>query len=293
MGAIELTIAPRRRAVGAGEVLRLLPWRGRRTVGPFIFCDLMGPEALAPGAAIDIDAHPHIGLATVSYLFEGRMVHRDSTGAVQTIEPGAINWMTAGAAVAHTERSAPDDRSRRRDHHGVQTWVALPDGAEDGPAAFAHHPAADLPTESFGGASVRLLVGSSWGLHSPVQVASETLLAEIDLGRTGSVGTGSVAIDDASAERAVLAIDGDLSLGGELLPHAHLAVLAPGTRPELTGRGRAIVLGGAPVGRRYIRWNFVHSDQEVIEHAAAAWMAQDWPQIPGDMIPWIPAPPRT
>ncbi|HWL42111.1 MAG TPA: pirin family protein [Ilumatobacter sp.] len=287
MSAIELTIAPRTRPVGNGEVLRLLPWRGRRMVGPFIFCDLFGPEQLAPGSGIDIDAHPHIGLATVSYLFEGRMVHRDSTGAVQTIEPGAVNWMTAGAAVAHTERSLPGDRPTARPHHGVQTWVALPAEAESGAAAFAHHPAGDLPADTYGGARVRVVVGESWGLRAPVAVASETLLAEIDLGTTGEA---TLAVDDAQHERAVLAIDGDLTLGGEPLPHEHLAVLTPGARPELAGRGRAIVLGGAPLGQRYIWWNFVHSDREVIEYAKAAWMAQEWPQIPGDMTPWIPLP---
>lgn len=285
MSAIELAIAPRTRPVGSGEVQRLLPFRTRRMVGPFIFCDLIGPDVLAPGTGVDIDAHPHIGLATVTYLLAGRMVHRDSTGAVQTIDPGAINWMTAGAAVAHTERSLPADRTRERRHHGVQTWVALPDGAESGPAAFAHHPADSIPTDVYGTARVRVMLGAAWGLTSPVATASETLFAELDLGSGGSL-----ALDAGPPERAVLAIDGDLTLGGEPLPHQHLAVLAAGTCPELAGRGRAIVLGGAPVGRRFIWWNFVHSDREAIEHAKAAWMAQRWPQIPDDMDPWIPIP---
>jgi redox-sensitive bicupin YhaK (pirin superfamily) len=287
VSAIELTIAPRTRPVGAGEVQRLLPWRGRRMIGPFIFCDLMGPEDLAPGAGIDVDAHPHIGLATVSYLFAGRMAHRDSTGAVQTIEPGAVNWMTAGAGVAHTERSTAADRHVARAHHGVQTWVALPDWAEDQPAAFAHHAPGAMPAALHGGASVRVLVGTSWGLTSPVGTASETVLAEVDLGASG---TAAVAIDDHQPERGVIAIDGDLRLGGQTLPHQHLAVLEPGSRPELAGHGRALVLGGAPLGKRYIWWNFVHSDQDVIERAKTAWMEQDWPQIPGDMDPWIPIP---
>jgi hypothetical protein len=287
VSAIELTIAPRTRPVGAGEVQRLLPWRGRRMVGPFIFCDLMGPEDLAPGVGIDVDAHPHIGLATVSYLFAGRMEHRDSTGAVQTIEPGAVNWMTAGAGVAHTERSPATDRHTARPHHGVQTWVALPDWAEDQPASFAHHPPDAMPSAVHGAATVRVVVGTSWGLTSPVVTASDTVLAEIDLGASGAA---TIAIDDHQPERAVLAIDGDLTLGGQTLPHQHLAVLEPGSRPELSGRGRAIVLGGAPLGKRYIWWNFVHSDQDVIEHAKSAWMAQEWPQIPGDMDPWIPIP---
>src|SRR5690606_5814923 len=145
---------------------------------PFIFCDVMGPETLVPGRAVDIDAHPHIGLATVSYLFSGRMAHRDSTGAVQTIEPGAINWMTAGRGIAHTERSTVEDRTTPRPYHGVQTWVALPDHAEDGPPTFAHYPAEAMPEATYGGARVRVLVGESWGLVGPVVVASETLLAE-------------------------------------------------------------------------------------------------------------------
>lgn len=285
MTAIELTIAPRSRPVGAGTVQRLLPFRTHRMVGPFIFCDLMGPEDIAPGHGIDIDAHPHIGLATVSYLFEGRMVHRDSTGAVQTIEPGAVNWMTAGAGVAHTERSTPDDRPIGRRHHGVQTWVALPAGAEDGPARFAHHPADAIPSDTVGTATVRVAVGDAWGLSAPVDTTSETLLAELRLGTDGRL-----RIDAAAPERAVVAIDGDVTLDGATLPRQHMAVLAPGTQPELAGRGRVIVLGGAPVGNRYIWWNFVHSDQAVIEHAKHAWMAQQWPQIPGDMDPWIPIP---
>lgn len=285
MPAVELTIAPRVRPVGNGEVQRLLPYRARRMVGPFVFCDLMGPEPLAPGTGIDVDAHPHIGLATVTYLFDGRMVHRDSTGAVQTIEPGAVNWMTAGAGVAHTERSLDADRPVEVRHHGVQTWVALPDDAENGPAAFEHTPAEQIPVEQVGRARVRLAVGSSWGLTSPVTVASDTLLAEVDLGRDGAL-----VVDDRAPERAVLAVDGPVTIAGQTLPAHHLAVLAPGARAEVRGAGRLIVLGGAPVGRRYIWWNFVHSDREAIEHAKAAWMAQRWPQIPDDMDPWIPIP---
>jgi len=290
MDAIELTIAPRVRPVGNGEVLRLLPFRTHRMVGPFIFCDLMGPASLDPGRGVDIDAHPHIGLATVTYLFAGRLVHRDSTGAVQTIEPGAVNWMTAGAAVAHTERSAAADRSAALPHHGMQTWVALPDEAENEPASFEHTAAGDVPTECFGSATVRVAVGSSWGLTSPVTVASDTLLAEVDLGHDGA---GTLTIDAAQRQRAVVAVDGDLTLAGHTLAAQHMAVLAPGTTPELRGAGRAIVLGGAPVGTRYIWWNFVHSDRDALDAAREAWMARDWPEIPADNDPWIPAPPKS
>ena len=256
-------------------------------VGPFIFCDVMGPEQLAADAGIDVDAHPHIGLATVTYLLDGRMVHRDSTGAVQTIEPGAVNWMTAGAGVSHTERSAPDDRRVRRSHHGVQTWVALPDEAEDAAPAFAHLDAGSVPSEQIGGATVRVVVGSSWGVTSPVTTASDLVLAEVRLGDSGEA---SVVIDDLQHERAVLAVDGDLQLGGDVLPHGHLAVLTPGSRPTLAGRGRAMLLGGAPAGKRYIWWNFVHSDRDRIEQAKADWMAQQWPLVPDDATPWVPLP---
>jgi redox-sensitive bicupin YhaK (pirin superfamily) len=265
-------------------VQRLLPFHKRRMVGPFIFLDRMGPEAVAAGTRMDIDAHPHIGLSTLTYLFRGRLVHRDSTGAVQTIEPGAVNWMTAGAGVCHTERSHPDDVAVPSEHHGLQLWVALPDGAEDGLPSFQHQPAEAIPAERVGGAEVRVAAGTGWGLTSPVRPSSPLVLAELALDDR------AVTIEAAHPERAVLAIDDDLLLGGERLPAGRLAVLERGAAPELRGRGRAVVIGGEPVGPRHIWWNFVHSDPEQIEHAKAAWSSQQFPLVPGDHDPWVPLP---
>lgn len=282
---IELVIPPRSRAVGSGEVQRLLPFRARRMVGPFVFADLIGPDRLAPGQRISIDAHPHIGLATVTYLFDGRMIHRDSTGAVQSIVPGDVNWMTAGGGVSHTERSHPDDEREARVVHGLQTWVALPFGLENGPASFQHLDGNDVPETVIDGARVRMAAGSAFGLESPIAVASPLVLAEIDLGNAAEI-----ELPADHPERAVLAIDGPVALDDVPLDGQHLAVIAPGAIPMLSGSGRVVVLGGDPVGQRHIRWNFVHSDLAVIDRAAVAWSAQDFPKVPDDHDPWIPMP---
>ena len=276
-----MIIEPRTAKVGSGSVRRVLPFRKRRMIGPFIFADLIGPETLATGTGIDIDAHPHIGLSTLSYLFEGRMVHRDSTGAVSTIEPGAANWMTAGAGVAHTERSHPDDRATERPMHGLQTWVALPHDRENGDASFENTAASDIPETD----GVRLVAGSGWSMASPVAVSSPLVLAELR-----PTEARSITIEATHPERGVLAIDGDLRLGGTPLASGQLAVLDSGSRPVLTGTGRAMLLGGEPVGRRFIWWNFVHSDRERIEQAKTEWSEQRFPTVPGDHDPWVPLP---
>lgn len=283
--AIELRIEPRDRPVGGGQVRRLLPFRARRMVGPFIYADVIGPDDLAPGSGIDVDAHPHIGLSTVTYLFAGRMVHRDSTGAVQTIEPGAVNWMTAGSGVTHTERSHPDDRAASRRLHGLQTWVALPQEAEDEAPSFIHAAAADIPFDTVGRTSVRVAVGSGWGLEAPVPGSSPLLLAEITL----DPGT-PIPIDSTLPELAVIAISGDVRINDESIPSGQLAVLRSATPTTLSGSGVAIVLGGEPVGKRTISWNFVHSDPDRIEQARSDWSAQRFDKVPGDHEPWVPLP---
>ena len=285
MTAIELTIDPRERQVGSSVVHRLLPFHQRRMVGPFIFLDHMGPEDVVAGRRLDIDAHPHLGLSTLTYLFAGRLVHRDSTGAVQVIEPGAVNWMTAGAGVCHTERSHPEDVEGDRMHHGLQLWVALPDDTEDGPPSFEHQPADALPEAHHGGARVRVAAGSGWSMTSPVAVSSPLVLAELTL-----VDDASLTIDGEHPERAVLALEGELTLANQPLRPGSLAVLERGDGPELRGTGRAVVIGGDPVGERRIWWNFVHRDQERIEQAKADWTAQRFPLVPGDHDPWVPLP---
>ena len=250
-------------------------------VGPFIFADLIGPEMLDPGMGIDVNAHPHIGLSTLSYLFDGRMVHRDSTGAVSTIEPGAVNWMTAGSGVAHTERSHPDDRPTERSMHGLQTWVALPHERENGAPSFEHTTAADIPDD----AGVRLVAGTGWSMESPVTVSSPLVLAQLS-----PTPQHPIRIDTTHPERGVLAIDGDLRIDRTPLTPGQLAVLEPGAQPDLEGEGRAMLLGGEPVGTRHIWWNFVHSDREAIEAAKAQWTAQQFPTVPHDHDPWVPLP---
>lgn len=282
--AIELAIEPRVRPVGNGEVRRLLPFRERRMVGPFIFADIMGPDAMGPGQGMDVDAHPHIGLATVTYLLRGRALHRDSAGSVQTIEPGAVNWMTAGSGITHTERSLDADRDATFELFGLQTWVALPTEAEDGPAGFEHCAAADVASDTSSGATVRLAVGTGFGMEAPITGASPLILAEMTLD------AGTLTLEPDHRERAVVVLDGDVALDGHRLDTANLAVLRVGSRPKLTGSGTAMVLGGEPVGDRRIWWNFVHSNPDVIEEAKRRWTEQRFPTVPDDHDPWVPLP---
>ena len=276
-----MIIDPRPAKVGNGSVQRVLPFRKRRMIGPFIFADLIGPETLAAGTGVDVDAHPHIGLSTLSYLFTGRMVHRDSTGAVATIEPAAANWMTAGDGVVHTERSHPDDRPIDRAMHGLQTWVALPHERENGAASFEHTPADRMPDVD----GVRIVAGSGWSMESPVEVSSPLVLAELR-----PTDARPIAIDATHHERGVLAVDGSLRLGATELRLGQCAVLEAGATPELNGNGRAMLLGGDPVGNRFIWWNFVHSDRDRIEQAKADWTEQRFATVPGDHDPWVPLP---
>ena len=285
MDAVEMVIESRRRPVGSGEVRRLLPWRRRRMVGPFAFLDLLGPDDLPAGTGVDVDAHPHIGLSTLTYLFRGQLVHRDSLGSVSTISAGDVNWMTAGRGVTHTERSPAAERGSRRELHGIQAWVALPDGAEDGAPAFEHAPAATVPLARRGDVTVRVAAGTAWGAESPVSGSSPLVLAEVTLG-----GSDPVSVEATHAERAVLAVDGTIRLAARTLEPGQLAVLAPGSTPELGGRGRAVLLGGAPVGPRHIWWNFVHSDPDRIDEAKRDWADQRFPVVPDDHDPWVPLP---
>lgn len=254
-------------------------------VGPFIFADLIGPDALDPGVGVDIDAHPHIGLATVTYLFDGRMVHRDSTGVTQTIEPGAVNWMTAGSGVSHTERSHPDDMPTSRTLHGMQLWVALPTDAEEAEASFQHIGSDEVPADGVGGSMVRVAVGTGWDLESPVVGRSPLVLAEVNLD-----GVTALPVATDHRELAVVAVDGRVAVNGSDVPVGHLAVLEPGVPVTLSGEGRAVVLGGEPVGQRHIWWNFVSSDRDRIEQAKLDWTAQRFPTVPGDHEPWVPIP---
>jgi redox-sensitive bicupin YhaK (pirin superfamily) len=276
--AIERVIAPRRRSIGAAEVDRLLPFHARRMVGPFIFADLMGPADLAPGQGADVAPHPHAGLATVTYLFDGALVHRDSTGAVQRIEPGGVNWMTAGSGIAHSERSPDDARAATATLAGLQTWVALPDGAEEVAPSFQHAAAYDLPVVAEDGVVVHLLAGTAFGTASPVPGASPLFHADAHLDDGARF-----AVPPEHDERAVLVVDGDVEVAGEPVPPRHLAVLAPGDAiVRARSAARVMTFGGSPVGRRYIWWNFVASSRERIEQAKADWAEHRIAPVPGE-----------
>ncbi len=277
-------IQPRQRSIGTSTVRRILPFVTHRMVGPFIFADLIGPEELAAGEGIDVPEHPHIGLATVTYLFDGAMVHRDSTGAVQQIEPGAVNWMHAGRGVTHTERSPADDRAADSMLTGLQTWVALPTEHEDDEPWFEHCAADHVPQDRIGDTTVRLAVGTGFGMASPVRVASPLVLADVSLAGGGF----SVPADH--PERGVLALTPGLTLDGTSMAEGSMAVLDAGDQPRVEGSGRCVVLGGDPVGPRQIWWNFVASSAERIEAAKDAWRDQRFPEVPDDHDGWVRLP---
>jgi redox-sensitive bicupin YhaK (pirin superfamily) len=283
---VDVIIEPRIRRVGSGEVRRLLPFATRRMVGPFVFLDVMGPDDIAPGGGIDVDAHPHIGLSTLTYLLAGRLDHRDSLGTVQTITAGEVNWMTAGSGVCHTERTPTADRSVGGPLFGVQMWVALPDGAQDDDPSFEHTDAADVPVLEERGLTVRLAAGTNWGAAAPVRGSSPLVLADVMLSG------GRLDLGREHAELAVLALDGAVTVGGRELDVGTLAVLddADGDARVVSGSGRAVVIGGEPLGRRHIWWNFVHSDPDRINDAKQRWLDQRFPIVPGDHDPFVPLP---
>ena len=281
-------LQPHARDLGGGfTVRRLLPAAARQAVGPFLFFDHFGPIEAGPEDNHDVRPHPHIGLATVTYLFEGAMQHRDSTGAVQRIEPGAINWMTAGRGIVHSERTPDDLRPVRRRSHGLQLWAALPQADEEMAPAFAHTPASAIPEVEVGGARVRVLVGSAFGLDSPVATRSPTLMLDIALA------AGDAFPLPLATERALYAVAGDFELDGDALPGQRMVVLAAGEEPMLSARGdtRLVLIGGEPLGPRFLEWNFVSSRSERLQQAGDDWAAQRFPMVPGE-TGFIPLPPR-
>ncbi len=282
-------IEPRTHDLGGGFVVRrLLPSAARQAVGPFLFFDHFGPITARPGDNHDVRPHPHIGLATVTYLFEGAMMHRDSTGAVQRIEPGAINWMTAGRGIVHSERTPDDLRGVERRSHGLQLWCALPADDEECEPVFQHHAAGALPECRLPGATVRVLVGSAFGLDSPVATRSPTLYLDLAL-EPGA----SLVLPDAAQERAVYSVDAPVALDGTPVPPHTLAVLPASAQPRLhaPAGARVALVGGAPLGHRFIVWNFVSSRRERILQAQDDWEAQRFARVPGE-TEFIPLPPR-
>jgi len=284
--AIEQTIAPVTHDLGAFKVHRTLPSRERTMVGPFIFVDGFGPARLPAGQGMDVRPHPHINLATVTYLFEGAIEHRDSIGSHQVIEPGAINLMTAGRGIVHSERSPQDARAEGPSLYGMQTWLALPDGREEIDPAFDHVPGEGLPLVEDGGASARVLMGRLWGAEAATPCHSPTIYADILL----SAG-GSIPVEAEADERAVMLVGGSAELDGLMLEPFVLYVLAPGHEARLSGDGRLMLMGGAAFTTpRHVFWNFVSSSRDRINQAKEDWKAQRFPPVPGDDKEFIPFP---
>ena len=282
-------IPPRVHDLGGGfTVKRLLPHAQRRSVGPFVFFDHIGPATLGVDNALDVRPHPHIGLATVTYLWDGAIMHRDSVGSEQEILPGDVNWMTAGRGIVHSERTP--DRLRGVPHamHGLQTWVALPLDHEETDPSFAHHPAATLPRIERDGARLHVVAGHAFGEVSPVRVLSPTLYVSIELAAGARL-----AIPHEHAERALYPVDGDATLDGEALPRDHLAVIDRdgGAMLEARTDARIMLLGGEPLGHRVVWWNFVSGSRERIERAKDDWRAQRMGRVPGE-TEFIPLPDR-
>jgi redox-sensitive bicupin YhaK (pirin superfamily) len=277
---IEHLLRARPRDIGDFTVRRVLPAFEKQMVGPFIFVDHMGPIRLAAGTGMDVRPHPHIGLATVTYLFEGEILHRDSLGSVQAIRPGDVNWMVAGRGIAHSERTPPELRAAGPRMHGLQTWAALPRAREEVGASFAHHPAASLPVVEQPGATVRVIAGRAFGARAPVEVLSDTLYAAAEL-----VPGASLALPAEHEERGVYVVAGSAMIGGTTVREGELAVLQEGGEVEIRAPAAAalMLLGGAKMdGPRFIWWNFVASSKERIERAKAEWREDRFPRIPGE-----------
>jgi redox-sensitive bicupin YhaK (pirin superfamily) len=265
---------------GGFRVSRLLPSLARQSVGPFVFFDHFGPVTIEPGTNFDVRPHPHIGLATVTYLFEGAMMHRDSLGNARRIEPGAINWMSAGRGIVHSERRPEDLRERRYVAHGLQLWVALPREQEDSAPSFTHTPAEQLPSFNDGPVEVRLLVGSAFGRRSPVATASPTVYVALKM-PAGS----SITLPTLANQLAAYALDADLVIDERTVSRGVLAVLDAGRPARLRALAAAqvVLIGGDPLdGRRFLWWNFVSSRKERVVEAAEAWAAQRMGRIEGD-----------
>jgi redox-sensitive bicupin YhaK (pirin superfamily) len=279
--AVELTIEPRVRDIGNFTVHRILPTAQRRAVGPFVFLDRMGPATFVPDQGIDVRPHPHIGLATVTYLFEGEILHRDSLGSVQAIRPGDVNWMTAGSGIAHSERTPPEQRKGGAGAFGIQSWIALPKAHEETAPAFFHHGKNALPEGALeGGVRVRVIAGSAFGYTSPVATFVPTLYCDVKMPAGARL-----AMPIEHVERAVLPVSGRIAIDGSAVPEGAMVVLKSGVAATLEAveSARVMLLGGEPLdGPRHLWWNFVSSSQDRIEQAKADWQAGRFALVPGE-----------
>ncbi len=282
---VELVIEPKARDIGAFEVRRVLPSIKRRMVGPFVFLDQMGPTVLAPGRALDVRPHPHIGLATVTWVLAGEIMHRDSLGSVQPIKAGELNWMTAGSGIVHSERTPDHLRGEQSPMYGPQFWVALPKTHEETAPDFVHYAADALPRIDDGGKRVTLIAGAAWGAASPVAAHWPTFFADaaLDAGAT-------LVVPGAIKERAVYVLEGEVGIADETFAPGRLLVLKRGRDIDIRAAedSRFVVIGGdAMDGPRHMFWNFVSSRKDRIEVAKADWKARRFPEVPGetDFIP--------
>jgi len=287
---IDLAIEARPRDLGGFAVRRVLPSPRRRVVGPFVFFDHMGPTEFAKGEGITVRPHPHIGLATVTYLFDGEIVHLDSLGSMQAIRPGDVNWMVAGRGIAHSERTSPEVRANGSRLHGIQSWVALPIEHEETTPQFDHHPAHTMPLIRQPGVVLHVIAGTAFGARAPTRVLSPTLYvhAQFEAGA-------ELAIDTEHSERAVYAVEGAFRCEDEALAAGTMFVLRPSARVTLRAvtAGHAMLVGGAPLdGPRHIWWNFVSSSEERIARAKADWRERRFGVVPGDEEEFIPLPER-
>ena len=285
---VAAVIDARSRDLGGFAVGRVLPSAARRLVGPFIFFDHMGPADLAPGRGLDVRPHPHIGLATVTYLFEGEIVHRDSLGSHQPIRPGEVNWMTAGRGIVHSERTSPELRRTGSRAHGLQLWVALPLAQEETEPEFHHHPAQTLPSVEIAGARIRVLAGSAYGETSPVKTFSPLFYADVAV-----PGGCELSLPSEHEERAAYIVDGAVTCGSERGERGRMLVFAKGAEVVLraSADARIALIGGTPInGERHIWWNFVSSSEARIEQAKRDWKEGRFPKVPGDEAEFIPLP---
>lgn len=284
----ELVVEPTSKDLGGFSVRRALPSAQRRLIGPFVFLDHMGPAEFQAGAGLSVRPHPHIGLATVTYLLEGGITHRDTLGSAQDIRPGDVNWMVAGRGIAHSERSDATALQRARRMQGIQSWLALPRDAEETAPGFFHHPGATLPHLTDTGLAVTIIAGHAYGATAPVEVFSPTLYADavLDAGAT-------LRLPNDHAERAVYILQGDIEIAGDRFAPLRLLIFRPGdaiTIRALTN-ARLLLIGGEPLeGKRHLWWNFVSSDPARIEQAKADWREGRFGVIPGDETEFIPLP---
>jgi redox-sensitive bicupin YhaK (pirin superfamily) len=282
-------LKPHAKDIGGFGVRRLLPAFPRKMVGPFIFFDHMGPARFPAGGGLDVRPHPHIGLATVTYLFEGAILHRDSLGSVQRIEPGDVNWMTAGEGIVHSERTAPEDRAAGPRLHGIQTWIALPVKDERAAPGFTHHPRETLPVITTPGAEMRLIAGHAFGRRAPATTYSDMFYLAVDMAPGGRL-----ELPPEHEERGVYVVEGDIRVAGVTLAPLHAAVLEAGATVAISAASpaRLMLFGGARMdGDRHIWWNFVASSREQIEAAKQRWRERRFPPVPGE-TEFIPLPER-